>query len=90
MQIKDGTLSNSLDSLEYQREIFHMFANAMMYNRPGSDVYVMAEDVGSHEFLMVKCFLILFYSQMMLESEQLIENFRQTQNLQKQQGGRNR
>ena len=24
----------------------HARANAMMYNRPGSDVYVMAEDVG--------------------------------------------
>jgi bromodomain-containing protein 8 len=43
MKIKDGTISNSL---EFKRDIFQMFANAMMYNRPGSDVHIMAEDVG--------------------------------------------
>jgi bromodomain-containing protein 8 len=42
MRIKDGAISNSL---EYQRDIFLMFANALMYNRPGSDIYNMAEDV---------------------------------------------
>jgi bromodomain-containing protein 8 len=41
-KIKDGVIGNSL---EYQRDIYLMFANAMMYNRPGSDVHVMAEDV---------------------------------------------
>ena len=41
-RIKDGLISNSL---EFQRDIYLMFANAMMYNRPGSDVYTMAEDV---------------------------------------------
>jgi len=59
MKVKDGVIANSL---EYQRDIFVMFANAMMYNRPGSDVYVMAED-------------------MMLESEECIKTFRQTQGL---------
>jgi len=37
-----------------------MFANSMMYNRPDSDLYKMAEE-------------------MMLESEQLINQFRQTE-----------
>ncbi|KAF8655228.1 hypothetical protein AX16_003135 [Volvariella volvacea WC 439] len=41
-RVKDGVIVNSL---EYQRDIFLMFANAMMYNRPGSGVYVMAEDM---------------------------------------------
>ena len=42
MKVKDGAITNSL---EYQRDILLMFANALMYNRPGSDVYIMAEDV---------------------------------------------
>ncbi|KAG5637375.1 hypothetical protein H0H81_004800 [Sphagnurus paluster] len=42
MKVKDGSISNSV---EYERDIFLMFANAMMYNRPGSDVHTMAEDV---------------------------------------------
>ncbi|KAJ7228609.1 hypothetical protein GGX14DRAFT_345637 [Mycena pura] len=41
-KIKDGVIGNSL---EYQRDIYLMFANAMMYNRPGSDVHTMAEDM---------------------------------------------
>ncbi|KAJ8698422.1 hypothetical protein PTI98_005132 [Pleurotus ostreatus] len=56
-RIKDGAISNSL---EFQRDIYLMFANAMMYNRPGSDIYSMAED-------------------MMLESEDFIHSFRQTE-----------
>ncbi|THV08511.1 hypothetical protein K435DRAFT_824981 [Dendrothele bispora CBS 962.96] len=43
-RIRDGVISNSL---EFQRDIYLMFANAMMYNRPGSDVYMMAEDMMS-------------------------------------------
>ncbi|PFH52761.1 hypothetical protein AMATHDRAFT_1808 [Amanita thiersii Skay4041] len=58
-KVKDGLIANSL---EYQRDIFLMFANAMMYNVPGSDVHAMAED-------------------MMLESEALINSFRQTEGL---------
>jgi bromodomain-containing protein 8 len=42
VKVKDGIITNSL---EYQRDILLMFANAMMYNRPGSDVHAMAEDV---------------------------------------------
>ncbi|KAF8913937.1 hypothetical protein CPB84DRAFT_1757959 [Gymnopilus junonius] len=41
-RVKDGVIANSL---EYQRDIYLMFANAMMYNRPGSDVHAMAEDM---------------------------------------------
>lgn len=43
-KVKDGHIANSL---EYQRDIYIMFANAMMYNVPGSDVYAMAEDVST-------------------------------------------
>ncbi|EGO27548.1 hypothetical protein SERLADRAFT_382647 [Serpula lacrymans var. lacrymans S7.9] len=41
-KIKDGVISTSL---EFQRDVYLMFANAMMYNRPGSDIYHMAEDM---------------------------------------------
>ncbi|KAF8525354.1 Bromodomain-containing protein [Gautieria morchelliformis] len=41
-RIKDGAISNSD---EYQREIYLMFANAMMYNRPKSDIYRMAREM---------------------------------------------
>lgn len=41
-RVKDGLIANSL---EFQRDIYLMFANAMMYNRPGSEIYNMAEEV---------------------------------------------
>jgi len=41
-RIKDGAISNSD---EYQREIYIMFANAAMYNRPNSDVYRMTQEM---------------------------------------------
>ena len=41
-RIKSGAISSSL---EFQRDIFLMFANSMMYNRPKSDIYNMAEEV---------------------------------------------
>lgn len=41
-RVKDGLISNSL---EFQRDICLMFANAMMYNRPGSEIHNMAEEV---------------------------------------------
>ncbi|KAH9951585.1 hypothetical protein B0H21DRAFT_818035 [Amylocystis lapponica] len=41
-RIKDGLISNSM---EFQRDVFLMFANAMMYNRPGSEIYNMAEEM---------------------------------------------
>jgi bromodomain-containing protein 8 len=47
-RIKDGLISNST---EFQRDIYLMFANAMMYNRPGSDIYMMAEEV-SHSLTL--------------------------------------
>lgn len=42
MKVKDGAIASSL---EFQRDTYLMFANAMIYNRPGSDVYTMAEDM---------------------------------------------
>ncbi len=41
-KIKEGAITNSL---EYRRDIYLMFANAIMYNRPGSSVSRMAEAV---------------------------------------------
>ena len=41
-RIKDGLISTSL---EFQRDVFLMFANSMMYNKPDSDIYAMAEAV---------------------------------------------
>ena len=41
-RIKDGIISTSL---EFQRDVFLMFANSMMYNQPDSDIYAMAEEV---------------------------------------------
>ena len=73
-RIREGQITNSL---EYQRDIYLMFANSMMYNRPDSDLYKMAEEVypnlpSGHSYSHP-----LF--QMMLESEQLINQFRQTE-----------
>ena len=53
-RVKDGVIANSL---EFQRDIFLMFANAMMYNRPGSDVHAMAEDV-SRQLVSFFCRLL--------------------------------
>ncbi|KII95162.1 hypothetical protein PLICRDRAFT_33994 [Plicaturopsis crispa FD-325 SS-3] len=58
-RVREGVIQ---DSTEFQRDVYLMFANAMMYNRPGSDIYMMAEE-------------------MMLESEVLINDFRQTEGL---------
>jgi bromodomain-containing protein 8 len=41
-RVRSGEISNSV---EYRRDIALMFANAMMFNRPSSDVYKMAEEV---------------------------------------------
>jgi hypothetical protein len=41
-RIRDGSIA---DVVDFQRDIYLMFANAMMYNGPHSDVYKMAEDV---------------------------------------------
>ncbi|KAI0053542.1 Bromodomain-containing protein [Auriscalpium vulgare] len=42
MRIKDGGIANSA---EFQRDVYLMFANSMMYNRPNSDIYRMAEEM---------------------------------------------
>lgn len=41
-RIKDNVLINSL---QFHRDICLMFMNAMMYNRPRSDIFKMAEEV---------------------------------------------
>ncbi|OAX43458.1 Bromodomain-domain-containing protein [Rhizopogon vinicolor AM-OR11-026] len=41
-RIKDGVIRTSVD---FQRDVCLMFANAMMYNRPGSGIALMAEEM---------------------------------------------
>ena len=41
-RVRDGVVTTSS---EYQRDIYLMFANSLMYNRPNSDIYSMAEGV---------------------------------------------
>lgn len=75
-RIREGQIASSD---EFQRDVYLMFANSLMYNRPGSDIFNMAEEVrlfpsyslvrGSHE------------NQMMLESEAQINTFRQTEGI---------
>ncbi|KAI0320806.1 hypothetical protein OF83DRAFT_1257816 [Amylostereum chailletii] len=43
-RVRNGTIATSA---EYQRDVFLMFANSMMYNRPNSDIYNMAADMMS-------------------------------------------
>jgi len=74
-RIRDGHITNSL---EYQRDIYLMFANSMMYNRPDSAHYKMAEEVSPNTPSGYSCSRSPFF-QMMLESEQLINQFRQTE-----------
>jgi bromodomain-containing protein 8 len=77
-RIKDGIITNSL---EYQRDVYLMFANALMYNRPGSDIYNMAEDVSFSSLTITFIGLKPIRIQMMLESEGYIHTFRQTEGL---------
>jgi bromodomain-containing protein 8 len=73
-RVKDGNISNSL---EFQRDVYLMFANAMMYNRPTSDIFHMAEEVSARFLTMALPFDPT--SQMMAESEGHINTFRQTE-----------
>ena len=41
-RVRDGVVTTSS---EYQRDIYLMFANSLMYNRPNSDIYSIAEEV---------------------------------------------
>lgn len=75
-RIKDGLISNSL---EFQRDVYLMFANAMMYNRPGSDVYHMAEEVSLATIPPLPRSIAHGIGQMMQESEVQINSFRQTE-----------
>ena len=75
-RIKDGLISNSL---EFQRDVYLMFANAMMYNRPGSDVYHMAEEVSLALIPPLPRSSAHGIGQMMQESEVQMNSFRQTE-----------
>jgi bromodomain-containing protein 8 len=48
-RIREGQITSSA---EFQRDVYLMFANSLMYNRPGSDIYTMAEEVclALHDF----------------------------------------
>jgi bromodomain-containing protein 8 len=74
-RVKDGLISNSL---EFQRDIYLMFANAMMYNRPGSEIHNMAEEVRLY-LPWRSAGSSMIFVQMMLESEIHINSFRQTE-----------
>ncbi|KAI0732904.1 hypothetical protein C8Q72DRAFT_881827 [Fomitopsis betulina] len=52
-RIKDGLISNSS---EFQRDVYLMLANAMMYNRPGSDVHHMAEEMMHESEVQINSF----------------------------------
>ncbi|KAI0254673.1 hypothetical protein BJV78DRAFT_1182090 [Lactifluus subvellereus] len=41
-RIREGQITSSA---EFQRDVYLMFANSLMYNRPGSDIYTMAEEM---------------------------------------------
>lgn len=41
-KVKDGSIK---DSLEFQRDIYLMYANSVMYNRPTTDVFTMVQQV---------------------------------------------
>jgi len=41
-RIREGQITSSD---EFQRDVYLMFANSLMYNRPGSDIFTMAEEV---------------------------------------------
>ncbi|KAI0004996.1 hypothetical protein BJV74DRAFT_806278 [Russula compacta] len=41
-RIREGQITSSD---EFQRDVYLMFANSLMYNRPGSDIYTMAEEM---------------------------------------------
>jgi bromodomain-containing protein 8 len=74
--IREGQIASSD---EFQRDVYLMFANSLMYNRPGSDIYNMAEEVR----LFPLCSLVRgpHGNQMMLESEAQINTFRQTEGI---------
>ncbi|KAI0284237.1 Bromodomain-containing protein [Russula aff. rugulosa BPL654] len=40
--IREGQITSSD---EFQRDVYLMFANSLMYNRPGSDIFNMAEEM---------------------------------------------
>lgn len=46
-RVRDGQ-TNTSD--EYIRDIYLMFANSLMYNRPSSDIFAMAEEVSRSFF----------------------------------------
>ena len=57
MRVRDGSITNSL---EFQRDVLLMFGNAMMYNRPGSSIYGMTEEVWLNVVDFEKILIFLF------------------------------
>jgi bromodomain-containing protein 8 len=47
-RIREGQITSSD---EFQRDVYLMFANSLMYNRPGSDIFNMAEEVRVFPFI---------------------------------------
>jgi bromodomain-containing protein 8 len=72
--IREGQITSSD---EFQRDVYLMFANSLMYNRPGSDIFNMAEEVR----LSFCPSYVTHGNQMMLESEAQINTFRQTEGI---------
>jgi bromodomain-containing protein 8 len=75
-RIREGQIASSD---EFQRDVYLMFANSLMYNRPGSDIFNMAEEV--RRFPLCSLVRGSDGNQMMLESEAQINTFRQTEGI---------
>lgn len=52
-RVKEVVISNSL---EFQRDVYLMFANAMIYNRPGSEIHAMAEEMMLESEIQINAF----------------------------------
>ena len=72
-RVRDGTISTSP---QYIRDIYLMFANSLMYNRPGSDVHTMAYEVSRP---LPSIPLVLNVAQMMIECEGYISRHKETE-----------
>ena len=55
-RVRDGQITTSS---EYTRDIFQMFANSLMYNRPTTDIYEMAEEVSTTPTVITPSTVIL-------------------------------
>lgn len=73
-RVRDGRISSTA---EYIRDVYLMFANAIMYNKPGSTVYNMAEEVCP--CTDSRTALICFPFQMMVDSEAAMADFQRNE-----------